>query len=452
MQSLLVGVALALALGLRRRGRVPQRLPAGVVAALGWGGLAAMVVAYVAVPPLAGWMFGSGGILLSSLATAALVTACADPRPSLLTTALGQRPLAYLGKLSYGLYLWHWPIHLWLRDAMPGAPTWLHLAVGMVLTIAVAAASYELIERRVMRGGVRALVPGGRTRARIAVVATLVVLLAGAVAVGQVPSTTQQAAAATRGPVPMLVDGTPAYRPGASSIRVGVLGDSVPLKLLQGKPATYTDLATVSLAEPGCDLTDVPLGWSDRDRTTPTPTCLALKRDVAQRSRAASLDVLVLMTGTLVPLPHVMNGKPVGLDDPTYQRLVLSRLDQLHRDAIAGGVKQVQVATVPCRDRDISYLPETYRAYLERHPAYADAAADPVALNRLLTTWARSHGVAVLDLYAATGCDQGYAPTRHGISLFDDGIHFSPEATPMIWTWLAPAIRSAYKQRVGAGS
>ncbi|MDF8264094.1 acyltransferase family protein [Luteipulveratus flavus] len=449
VQSLLVGVALALLLGLRRGGRLPDRLSPPALAVLGWGGLAGMAVAYLTVAPFSGWMFGSGGILLSSLVAAALVTACADPRPSLLGDVLGWRPLAYLGKLSYGLYLWHWPIHLWFVRAAPQAPTWLQVVIGIPVTVAVAAASYELVERRVLRGGVRALVPGGRGAGRMAVAASVTAVLAASYAVGNVAAA---GPASGSGTGPALVAGTPAYTPRPTPVTVGLLGDSVPFKLLEGKPAAYSDLRTVGLAEPGCDLTDVPLGWSDRERTTATPTCLAIKRDVGARVRQDSVDVLVLMTGTLASLPHVLDGRPVGLDDPRYERAVVARLEQLRADARSAGAAQVQVVTVPCRDRDIAYLPDSYRAYLEQHPRFADAGADPVVLNRIIRSWAGAHQVPVLDLYGALGCATGFRPAVHGVPLYGDGIHFSAPATPMIWTWLAPSIRTAYEQRAGARS
>ncbi|KNX37260.1 hypothetical protein VV01_09070 [Luteipulveratus halotolerans] len=449
VQSLLVGVGLAFGLGLRRRGRRPRPLPRAVVTALGWGGLGALVVAYVAVPPLAGWMFDRGGILLTSAAAAALVTACADPRPSVLTSALGLRPIAYLGKLSYGLYLWHWPIHLWLAHAVPDMPTWLHVVAGMVVTTGVAATSYELVERPVLRAGVRGLVPTGRRGSRLVMLTSVVALVAASFAVGRVPAS---ATPVTSAPAVQLVPGAPAYVPGRERITFGLFGDSVPEKLLENRPPRYSDLAAVGLTDPGCDLTDLPRAGGNPKESLPTPRCLALKQGMADAARSGELDVVVLMTGTVASLPHLIDGRAVGVEDPRYEGLVVAALERMRRDARAGGAQQVQVVTVPCRDRRMSYLPDSYRAYLDRHPSFADAGADPVVLNRLITRWAGENDVPVLDLYGALGCAKGFTARRHGIDLYGDGVHFSPEATPMIWTWLAPAIRSAYQQRAGAGS
>ena len=64
---------------------------------------------------------------------------------------LGWRPLAAVGAISYGLYLWHWPVFLILNGGRLDLP-WLPLqAVRFAVTFAVATASYLLLERPVLR-------------------------------------------------------------------------------------------------------------------------------------------------------------------------------------------------------------------------------------------------------------------------------------------------------------
>jgi peptidoglycan/LPS O-acetylase OafA/YrhL len=65
-----------------------------------------------------------------------------------LRRLLSARPLVWTGKVSYGLYLWHYPIFAALREGAPDA-TWPWVfAAGTVLSFAAAAASYYLVERR----------------------------------------------------------------------------------------------------------------------------------------------------------------------------------------------------------------------------------------------------------------------------------------------------------------
>jgi peptidoglycan/LPS O-acetylase OafA/YrhL len=59
------------------------------------------------------------------------------------------RPLVALGTISYGVYLWNYPLTLWLR---PSAGDWAGLA-GIVLSILAAMLSWRLVEDPIMRRG-----------------------------------------------------------------------------------------------------------------------------------------------------------------------------------------------------------------------------------------------------------------------------------------------------------
>lgn len=61
------------------------------------------------------------------------------------------RPLVALGVLSYGAYLWNYPLTLWLRPELGAAAG----PVAAVLTIVAAALSWRYVEEPVMRRGSR---------------------------------------------------------------------------------------------------------------------------------------------------------------------------------------------------------------------------------------------------------------------------------------------------------
>lgn len=80
---------------------------------------------------------------------------------------MGKPALVYVGKLSYSLYLWHWPVIVLLRWTVGDASPW-SLLLAWLLTVCLAAASYHFIERRISAaqiserwGHVRVLLGGG---------------------------------------------------------------------------------------------------------------------------------------------------------------------------------------------------------------------------------------------------------------------------------------------------
>jgi peptidoglycan/LPS O-acetylase OafA/YrhL len=65
-------------------------------------------------------------------------------------------PLRYVGRISYGLYLYHFPIFFFLglpaaRGGRPGSFPVGRGALAVALALALAVASYELIERPLLR-------------------------------------------------------------------------------------------------------------------------------------------------------------------------------------------------------------------------------------------------------------------------------------------------------------
>ena len=167
-QALLIGAALAIVLAhpiARRGGHAVQserttslvrsfqltRLARGTLVALGGIGLA--VVAWMSVTDnsATAWIY-RGGFALIALATAAVVACVALVPSSPWARALSLRPVRYVGAISYGLYLYHLPIFVFLDNARTGLVGWPLFVLRGAVSFAVAAISFHFLEMPIRRG------------------------------------------------------------------------------------------------------------------------------------------------------------------------------------------------------------------------------------------------------------------------------------------------------------
>ena len=70
---------------------------------------------------------------------------------SRLAKVLTSRPIVYLGKISFSLYLWHWGIFVLMRWTI-GLYAWWQELLGLALTLVAGALSYKFVETPVRTG------------------------------------------------------------------------------------------------------------------------------------------------------------------------------------------------------------------------------------------------------------------------------------------------------------
>jgi peptidoglycan/LPS O-acetylase OafA/YrhL len=162
--ELLMGALLAVVMAGRPMGVAPRRR--WVRSALFVGGPVALVtsvVIWVTVAKDADWIY-RGGFAAYALVSAVLVASAATPGNP-IAVGMSFRPFRWLGERTYGIYLFHFPIFLWLTEQRTGLSFWPLLALRVSLTLALASESYLLIEgpmrsgRTLLRQPLRRLAP-----------------------------------------------------------------------------------------------------------------------------------------------------------------------------------------------------------------------------------------------------------------------------------------------------
>lgn len=117
----------------------------GVVGLVGLAAMVALTNGYTAFQY-------RGGTLLCSILTLMVIAACVQPQ-GMVARALSAEPLVWIGKRSYSIYLWHYPLLLLMNPVANINDTpWWHYILQVLLVVAVAECSYRFIETPFRKG------------------------------------------------------------------------------------------------------------------------------------------------------------------------------------------------------------------------------------------------------------------------------------------------------------
>jgi peptidoglycan/LPS O-acetylase OafA/YrhL len=152
-QALLVGAAIAIGLTLWKDGSARRWFTrfTGVLALAGVAGTAAL---WATTTETSTFAF-SGGFMVASLAAGAVVLGCATAPRSLVVRLLELPPLPQWGRISYGVYLWYWPVLLVMTGQRLHWGVYPLFLARVGVTVAIAAISYDLVEMPVRRGALK---------------------------------------------------------------------------------------------------------------------------------------------------------------------------------------------------------------------------------------------------------------------------------------------------------
>ena len=224
---LLVGALLALVPAERLRAATSAR---GEV--LGALALAIGVGAMLVVDDQSAFLY-RGGMFLNALLVAGVLASVAYQPGTRLARALGVAPFRGLGRISYGVYLWSWPVIVLVTTGRTGLDGAALVALQLALIVAVPLLSYRLLEQPVRRWRPRPVpVLAGALAAAVAV---------GVAAVVVVPKPTLDPVFATAGPD--LADFEPVAAPPVTAPPVTAPPVTAP-PVTAGPPATVAPPAT----------------------------------------------------------------------------------------------------------------------------------------------------------------------------------------------------------------
>jgi peptidoglycan/LPS O-acetylase OafA/YrhL len=442
ISSLLVGCLLAAVLG-RFPGERPLRRASAraltAIAAL--AGVAVTGGLWVTADVERLWR---GGFLIAAVATAAVVAGVAlDPRGP-IGRLVAAPPLAALGVVSYGVYLWHWPVYLVVngeRTGLVGAPL---LGARVAVTLLVAVASFLLVERPVLRGALRswrALVVPPAAVGAVSAAIVVVTLPVPQVVPWRAPPVTEVTAGAPASAAPESTapdSASPASTGGAAvgaNARVLVLGDSVALTLGYGleQVADEQGMDVTDRGILGCGLlTAGTYRYVGEVHTTP-PECAATRARWRTDVDTSHPDVVLLLVGRWEVMDRLEDGRWVHVGDPAYDERLAAELDEAVQVLSARGAA-VGLLTAPYYHRaerpDGGLWPEDDPARVDRWNALVRDAA------------ARHPRVAhVVDLGARTTGEPGvYRNYLDGIELRYDGVHFTGRAARYLGRWILPQV------------
>jgi peptidoglycan/LPS O-acetylase OafA/YrhL len=417
-QSILVGAVLACTLTMIQSRRGEEGMAPAATApwlrrlltGLGVAGLAGTLLLSATQKGSTSFAF-HGGFALSALSAAAIIvgTVCV-PRAG-LARVLSVSPLVWIGTVSYGAYLWHYPVFIYLNSGRTGQTGLALLAIRFAVTFGLATASFYLVERPVMEGRFwRSLKAVGPAVALTAV--TVVVIVAGTV----VPATAA---------VPVVrFAGHPAT---PAPPRVVVLGDSLGYTLafpLQATAPAGTTVVNGGLF--GCGLA-IGTNASNNPPTpelTMFPACNSATpaaqqwpaRDREVVADTAPGDVVLFVAGTWEVQDILRDGRWTNIEQPADQRYLLGQMRQAVAIGTAHGA-HFDFTTLPALDSG---------AYFHEAPLPEDSSARRVIYDRLIRQVAAEYPgrVGVIDYGAILAPGGTFTEFLGGVQVRTvDGVH-----------------------------
>ncbi len=367
-----------------------------------------------------------GGFLLADVMVALVICGVTMAPRGLPARVLGIGPLAYVGRISYGLYLWHWPVFLVLDQSRTGLVGYPLFALRSAVTFVIAVFSWYVVETPVRQkkfAGWRSWswVPVGALGAAGVLVVTT--STAGAAANILVPHNQVNAQVSTYEHAP--------FPSGGGRTSVLFVGDSLSLTVGFWMTPYADQYGLVLRGRPldGCGLVTAEPHNLHGQATYPLAPCSKWPSIWGQDVASLRPRVVVLVVGWWETMDRWYQGRWQHLGDPSFDAYERAQLEEAVSVLGAGGAR-VAITTAP-------YFSSGEQP--DGRPWDEDDPARVRLLNGIIAAVAASHRheVTVIPLNAYLDPGGRYRYRIDGqVMRFGDGVH----TTEAAGTYLAPKI------------
>lgn len=397
---------------------------------IGWLGLLSLltiVVLMFTVSEFSPWLF-QGGLAGIALLAVVIITAATSAVPNVMKDLLAHRFLIKAGDMSYSLYIWHWPVITFLALGLPSSSNTTRQLLAVVLTIVISYVSFTYVEDPIHKKGLAALVPSRpRVGPRLAVLSWPAILVGAAI----LGTTT---AGAGTSDLQVDIPATPVAAPeGAPKRNVVLVGASTAHNIYDRRhPDDAPDLQLSQVTSFGCTtyLRDELDGQRIRQDSA---DCQRFRERWTNAIERVEDPTVVHFLPTRLFADFRVDGQVHSPGSPGHDAVVRGILDEFVDRARAAGATRIGIVDIACHERpDFGASVTVARSNdmgLTRH------------LDSVVSVWAKAQGVGLIETYPLLCAGDTYHDSINGVQLYDDGLHYSHESSPLMWRWMAPRIR-----------
>jgi peptidoglycan/LPS O-acetylase OafA/YrhL len=382
-----------------------------------------------------------GGLLIAAAIAAALVIVpVALHQRGPVAAVLAWGPLAWLGTISYGVYLWHWPIFLVLNGQRTGWTGMSLFAVRCAATLAVSTVSWWAIEQPIRKWQpvrVPLLPLAGATAATAAAVTLLVVpvtprLDTGPLAASLPPGVSPVAVVSPSPPAGFRSARALGPRDPNRPFTVSVFGDSIGWTWMHFLPATpgfqFIDHTVI-----GCSLVrGGPYHYLD-ETLDQKSECESWPGRWTSQVSLDQPDAVLLVIGRWETVDRVNEGRWTHIGDPAFDSYITGELR-----------RAVDILSFSGAPVTLTNLPYSRRGERPNGSLYPED--DPHRVDEWNTLLAKTIGnrpdVKVLDLKKKLCPDGVYTAKVNDIPVRSDGVHLTDEGVKWLTPWLEQSVRT----------